>query len=458
MSVSSKGSVTVIHPDLRVEYQRGIYLYAKSLMSGLHSSHDVFNLLTDAIPTGNADLDVARLIDQIEAPEKLRIRAWQMLPRYLRMEFLRRVRVDLWRVPLSAECGDRSRFLRSANGILNVEMIYEVCRLAGNKPFVRPLNVDFLSEVGTDLVMTTAPAAVRSGMSKVKIIQTVHDLILYDASPLSSSHRKFRRRVMACVQHADMIVSMSEFTKNELLRYHPEADGRVRVLYQPIPADDDAISQSALPRVQADVLQRFGLKKKQFLLFIGAVEARKNVANLIHAHRLSRLASQIPLVIVGGVDASYLTSEGLAPKTNERGFGLIQGVEQQDAGAIFVGRVTELEKLALLRSAALFVFPTLLEGFGIPVLEAQSMGCPVLASTSSTMPEVLGQSARLVEHVTDINELSGAIDDVIGAPLLMEDLASAGLINSSRFSKGAFASKLSNLVAECRELPPRRSH
>lgn len=456
MSFSSSASVAVLHPDLRVEYQRGVYLYAKSLMAGLHSSHNPFRLVTDAVPTDDAVADMAKLVRQIESPKKVRIRAWQMLPRYLQMELFHRIRMDVWQLPAAADFGDRSRFLRSANGLLNVEMIYEVCRLAGNKSVVPPVDVDFLGRSGTELVLTTAPTAIRSSAAKVKVIQTVHDLILYDAPRLSSGYRNYRRRVAACTRHADMILSMSEFTRDELLKHHPEAEDRVRVLYQPIPADEAAISQSALPSVQATVLQRYGIRHKQFLLFIGAIEARKNVANLIRAHRRSRVAALIPLVIVGGIDGSYLASEGLTLDANESGFGVIPSADGRGEGAIFLGRVPEVDKLALLRAAALFVFPTLLEGFGIPVLEAQSMGCPVLASRSSTMPEVLGDSAQLVEHITDVDALASAMDEMVGSPLWLDELACAGLKNSCRFSKNTFASNLSALIAECRELPARR--
>lgn len=444
-----------MHPDLRVTYQRGVYQYAKSLMAGMHVAEPGYKLITDAAPRRCAHDGVESLVRDIEHPRKLGIRAWQMLPRYLKMRFMGDAHVEQWGLPSDVELGDRTLFLRSAGGLANVEMIYEVCRLAGSKHFVPPLDLDFLSEAGADVVLTTAPTAVRSRHGRVKIMQTVHDLFLYDDPTGSANARKFRRKVDACVKHADMILSMSKFTTEVLLRHHPEAEPKVRLLYQPIPADDSTLAQSALPSTQEAVLKKFNLARGQFILYVGAVEPRKNVANLIRAHRCSDHASKIPLVIAGGVEGGYLESEGLTMIAGDFGAQHVASRQPGGPGAQLIGRVSELEKLVLLRCATLFAFPSLVEGFGIPVLEAQSLGCPVLASAGSTMPEVLRESAVMVNQITDPQALAWAMDQVVTQPHLASDLAQKGLVNSARFSKQNFANRLSELLAECRALPAR---
>lgn len=452
---ASSGWVAVMHPDLRVTYQRGIYQYARSLMAGMHVVEPNYRLVTDAAPGSSAREGVESLVRDIERPRKLGIRAWQMLPRYLKMRFGHGVRVDQWGLPANVELGDRTSFLRSAGGLTNIEMIYEVCRLAGSKSLVPPVDMDFLHESGADVVLTTAPSAVRSRQGRVKIIQTVHDLFLYDDPPRSANARKFRRKVEACVEHADMILSMSAFTTQVLLRHHPEAERKVRLLYQPIPADEHTLEQSALEGVQDAVLKKFNLVRGQFILYVGAVEPRKNVANLIWAHQRSAQASRIPLVIAGGVEADYLQSEGLPVDLGVAGVQHVRGRSPQEPGALLIGRVSELEKLVLLRCATAFAFPSLVEGFGIPVLEAQSLGCPVLASAGSTMPEVLGDSAVLIDQITDPAVLALALDQIVTQPQLARDLAQRGLVNSERFSKQRFACRLAELVAECRAMPAR---
>lgn len=448
------GWATVMHPDLRVTYQRGIYLYAKSLMAGLQVVEPAYRLMTDARPTGREHQDVASLVRDIEVPRKLGIRAWQMLPRYLAMRH-EGARVDKWTLPADIHLGDRSAFLGTAGGLANVEMIYEICRLAGSKKMVPPVDMDFMRAAGSDVIVTTAPSAVYSRRGQVRIMQTLHDLFLYDADPWDANGRKFRRKVGACVKHADMILSMSEFTTQVLLRHHPEAEPRVRLLYQPIPADDETIARSALSDVQEEVLTRFGLSPGRYILFVGAVEPRKNVANLIRAHQRSAYASKLPLVIAGGVEPSYLKAEGLVAVTAPGGRQSVPGRSELDPGAWLVGRVSELEKLVLMRKAALFAFPSLVEGFGIPVLEAQSLGCPVLASSGSTMPEVLGDSALLIDHIQDVDALAAALDEVISQPGMADDLSQRGSENSKRFSKDTFAKRLGSLLTECRALPRR---
>lgn len=453
MQVAQPPWLTVMHPDLRVAYQRGIYLYAKSLMAAVASFEPTYRLMTDAPPSGDAVADVMGLIRDIEHPRKVKIRALEMLPRYLGMMCGRSTRADLWDVPVSAELGDRSAFLRTAGGLVNVEMVYEVSRLASSKPLVPPLQVDFLRAQGSDLVLTTAPCAIQSRTRRVRVMQTVHDMFLYDAPASDSNGPKFRRKIDACVAHADMLLAMSKYTRQLLLQHHPEAESRVRVLYQPVPADEQTIARSALEGAQCDVLGRWGLSPRQFILYVGAVEERKNVARLIHAHQQSSHAARLPLVIAGVAEPGYLAKNGLATVRDASGIERIPGAGPGVSDVLLLGRISELEKLVLLRGAALFAFPTLVEGFGIPVLEAQSFACPVLASAGSTMPEVLGDSAMLVDQIEDVHALRAALDEAVSQPAWLQRLSEAGLANSQRFSKATFAANLSTLVAECRSLP-----
>lgn len=449
--------LTVMHPDLRVTYQRGIYLYAKSLMAAVATFEPNYRLLTDALSTGDDHADVMGLIQDIEHPRKMKIRALQMLPRYLAMMRARAVRVGLWDVPDAVELEDRSAFLNTAGGLVNVEMVYEVIRLASSKPFVPPVQVDFLRRQGSDLVLTTAPCAIQSRTGAVRIMQTVHDMFLYDVPVSNSNGHKFRRKIEACVKHADMVLAMSAYTRDVILQHHPEAGPRIRVLHQPIPADEPTIARSAQDGLQAEVLRRWGLRPKQFILYVGAVEERKNVARLIRAHQQSRHASRLTLVIAGMAEPGYLAQHGLVTVKDASGLERIPGDGESVSDVLLLGRISEIDKLVLLRCAALFAFPTLVEGFGIPVLEAQSFGCPVLASAGSTMPEVLGDSAMLVEQIEDVRALGVALDELVSQPSRLKQLSQSGLSNSARFSKATFAESLGALVAECREQAPRTS-
>lgn len=425
-------------------------------MAALQSVEPSYKILTDATPSGINRDDVLKLIQDIEEPHKLGIRAWQMLPKYLRMRHSG-AEISQWSIPDELILGERTEFLRTAGGLANVDMIYEVCRLAGSKKIVPPVDMDFMAEAGSDLIVTTAPTAICSRRGKVRIMQTLHDLFLYDNPKNEAGAQKFRLKVAACVEHADMILSMSNFTTEVFLKHHPEAEPKVRLLYQPIPADEATIALSATSHQQQTILNRFGLSPGGYIFFVGAIEARKNVANLIRAHRASSHASKIPLVIAGGVDESYMRAESLQAIANPEGIRWIEGRSQGDPGARLIGRISELEKLVLLRNASLFAFPSLVEGFGIPVLEAQSLGCPVLASSGSTMPEVLGSSAYLVDRIHDTEALSIALDEVISKPQLSQSLAEMGSKNCMRFSKRAFANRLKNLIDECRAMPSSRN-
>jgi glycosyltransferase involved in cell wall biosynthesis len=100
---------------------------------------------------------------------------------------------------------------------------------------------------------------------------------------------------------------------------------------------------------------------------------------------------------------------------------------------LFPGYVAEEDKAALLSSAVAFVFPSLYEGFGLPVLEAQACGCPVITSTTTSLPEVAGDAALLVDPY-DTAAIADGMERVASDPDLREALIERGLINTRRFS------------------------
>ncbi|MDE2000457.1 MAG: glycosyltransferase, partial [Burkholderiales bacterium] len=99
-----------------------------------------------------------------------------------------------------------------------------------------------------------------------------------------------------------------------------------------------------------------------------------------------------------------------------------------------------------LREARLFAFPSLTEGFGIPVLEAQSMGCPVMTSNVSAIPEIVGSTAALINDPLNVDEIVSVLDATVADDYLCDQLRSDGLVNSQRFSKESFSHRLDDLI------------
>lgn len=434
--------VCFIHPEVKAAYQRGIYLYAKSLTAAVSRAGFGTTMLTDFVRQGGHAMSADWLYGQIDKPPQRKILALQMVPRYLLHKFGHVQGGDILAFDASATLTDKTAYLSSVRRVVNHEGFYDLCRLPASKAAFDPIDVSFLRRSGCAIAFTTEPVSIRSRDKRVKIIQTVHDLIVLNEHVHDINVSKFRRRLDGALLNADAVLAVSEYTRQEILERYPQLRDRVHVVYQPIPAQDETVQNSELESARAEVLQHFGLASGDYVFYVGAIELRKNIARLIKAYQASEAAREMPLVLAGAIDKDYLASEGLlgyfvegAP-LSVRGPGVVK----------YLGRVTELEKLCLLREARMFAFPTITEGFGIPVLEAQSMGCPVLTTNASAIPEVVGNSAVLIQDPTDVDELTNAINGVVSNPDRCAQLRADGLVNSQKFSKARFAANVGALI------------
>jgi glycosyltransferase involved in cell wall biosynthesis len=442
--MTTQPTVALAHSELKSAYQRGIYLYAKSLFSALEARGFPGLLLTDFRLADQSNLTATKLAELIGKPPLIKIRSLQMVPQYLRHQWLGQMQVSqrLSTQDVTSELTERNSFLTDLDHMLNVENLYELCRLAASKPGFSPVDMDFLREQGADVVLTTAPLAIQAKRKRLPIIQSVMDLIVLNTEVHSTDVDKYRRRLEAAIFNADAILAISEYTKNEIIERYPGVADRIKVIHLPIPADDAVVATSALPEVRAETLQRHGLASGGYIFYVGAIEARKNIARLIKAHKQSKVAREFPLVLAGVLDEKYLKAEGV----HEHFLPAAQSHSAGSRSVRYLGRISELDKLCLLRDARCFAFPSITEGFGIPALEAQSMGCPVLTTNASAIPEVVGKTAVMIEDPTNLDELSNALDRITGEAVLASELSVSGLQNSKRFAKDIFADQVAALI------------
>jgi glycosyltransferase involved in cell wall biosynthesis len=172
------------------------------------------------------------------------------------------------------------------------------------------------------------------------------------------------------------------------------------------------------------VRSRFGIDRP-YLLYLGGIEPRKNLPNLLAAFR--RLTPELSLVIAGsGVEwnpeGSDLLGQAMA--------GLPEDVRSRVRRT---GYVSDSDKVALLSGAEAFVYPSSYEGFGLPVLEAMACGTPVVTSNASSLPEVAGDAAVLVDPA-DPAAIAAGIDRSLGDGELHQRLVVAGLERAARYS------------------------
>ncbi len=250
--------------------------------------------------------------------------------------------------------------------------------------------------------------------SSVGKVVTIHDLIfmrypeLYRAIDRKIYQKKFLK---ACID-ADKIVAISQQTKDDLQRYFNISGSKIEVIYQ------DCDSQFHLDVKDADrksIAQKYSLPES-FVLSVGTIERRKNQLNILRALN----GTDIPLVLVG---RSTKYQEELQTFIKEKGM---------TGQVIFINNVNFNELPTIYNLATVFVYPSIFEGFGIPIIEAQNQGTPVVTSKGSCFNET-GADAALYAAPDDPNELRDLILEVFNNAHLREGLKQKGSINVQRF-------------------------
>ena len=269
-------------------------------------------------------------------------------------------------------------------------------------------------------------------------IYTLHDLVpLKLPYTTLTAKRTYRALVKACVRRAAHVCTISEASRADILREFGASGDRVTNCYQTaIPPDgsDPAGDAAALERM-------FGLSRRGFFLFFGAIEPKKNVGRLIEAH-LAR-ATDTPLVIVGG--KGWQGDGELRLLRPDPSMG-------QDHARALAARVILLDHLPrsilvrLIRSAKAVVFPSIAEGFGLPVLEAMQLGTPVLTSRGGALEEVAGDAGLLVDPF-DVRAITAGLAALDKDAALRDRLAEAGPRRAARFSQAVYLERLEQLYA-----------
>ena len=268
------------------------------------------------------------------------------------------------------------------------------------------------------------PLVGRSG----KYVVTVHDVIpLILPETFTPRHRLVVRLALARVRRkADLVVVPSHAVKRDVVRRVGLPEDRVVVTHEGCEPRFRPVRSAAALR---DVAARYSLPS-HYVLAVGTLEPRKNVTTLLKA--FARLRRD------GEVDADLrLVLAGARGWLDEPIFATVRSLGLEDA-VRFTGFVDDDDLPAVYSGAALFVFPSLHEGFGLPLLEAMACGVPVVTSNISSMPEVAGDAAVLVDP-RDEQGLAAAIARLLRDEALRDRLREAGIARARQFSWEATA-------------------
>lgn len=255
-----------------------------------------------------------------------------------------------------------------------------------------------------------------------KVIYTVHDLAIYKnpdwfPSQILSRHLLTPQSLKA----ANHIIAVSKSTKKDLKDLFNIQGKKVDVVYEG--AD---VTKVPLKRKKGERIEKSHLPK-QYILFIGTLEPRKNLSVLLRAYKKmiqsSPTLSKVPVVIAGHKGHKH-----------EMVFNEVTDLGLSKQQFRYLGYVTHNEKIELYQHATTFVFPSLYEGFGIPVLEAMSLGVPVICSNVSSLPEITGKDGALLVDPENEQGFADAMRDIITNNALREKVAANGKKRAEQFS------------------------
>lgn len=315
-----------------------------------------------------------------------------------------------------AEMREGGKFSITAFGTEASEAIPEGIAVSGRAPRHSGLRAHAWEQLAlprrirsADLDVFHTPGGHPPILSGTPLVTTIHDISPITHPEWFSHSYATLYRVMTplAVRRSDRIITVSEFARDEIIDRYPSAKGKTVAIYNGV--SDRSVGAATRPS---------SIDSEGYLLFVGASNPRKNLRRLLKAYDQYRQSSESPrkLVLVGPGRNVY--SELELPS--------VKGVQN-------IGFVEEPELTWLYRNASLFVFPSLYEGFGLPILEAMSAGTPVLTSNVGAMAEVASEAGYLVDP-TSVPEITDGIQVLLNNEEDRDALIRSGERRAAKFT------------------------
>lgn len=268
-----------------------------------------------------------------------------------------------------------------------------------------------------------APYYIRPYFLPCPSVLTFYDVIarhVPDALPSRKSKALFEVTTRLALARSPHLIAISKATRQDIQKLYGAPSRKIRVI--PLAADARFRPFSEAQKVEARA--RLNLPAS-YILYVGINKPHKNLTRLIEAFQIfrGRTNSNAVLLLAGREDPRY------APALREKA----RAIGLSDRDVRFWGEVNEQDLPALYACADLFVFPSLYEGFGLPVLEAMANATPVICADNSSLPEVAGEAALLFP-AEDTNALAKRLEEVMQNPAKRTEMIEKGLAQAKRFS------------------------
>ncbi len=284
----------------------------------------------------------------------------------------------------------------------------------------------------TDFVLPPASARRR--------VVTVHDLafLRYPDAAMPGLHRYLNVVVPRSVRRADHLIADSQHTANDLQELWRIPAARISVVQGAV--DQSHFRPQTDPALQQAVREKYAIGPRPFILGLSKLQPRKNFARLIRAFHAARSEAALPHRLVIGGSKGWLFEEIFA---TVQALGLEEDV-------IFPGFVDDADLPALFSAADFFAYPSLYEGFGLPILESQACGAPVLSADNSCLPEAGGDGALYVD-AESVESIAAGIVRLATDGALRRALAEKGSANAQNFTWERSAQQLIAAYAQAME-------
>lgn len=264
-----------------------------------------------------------------------------------------------------------------------------------------------------------------------KVVNTIYDVVWlrYPETMDERNLKRIQQDIHYSIQRADRIVTISESTKQDLVQLLqiPEE----KIVIAPPGVHVEAFQRIFTAEEQTTIKEKYGLPEK-FILYMGTLEPRKNLERLVQAFaqlQQEKNLQQYSLVLAGKQGWQY---EGIFQHIQQYGL---------ESKVICTGYVEETDKAAIYQMAELFVFPSVYEGFGMPVLEAMAAGVPVITSNVSSLPEAAGDAAVLIAP-QNVEQLAGAMQELLTDQALRQQCIAKGYEQCKKFTWEKSADRL----------------
>lgn len=272
-----------------------------------------------------------------------------------------------------------------------------------------------------DLFYSPYPAGIAKSGWKKQVV-TIYDLTFlkfpeHRGSKISSYYLKTTKQA---IENCQKIIAISASTKNDLVKMLKVDPDKIKVIYPSVDENFKPIKDTGKTK---KIINKYLSQDQEFILSVGTLEPRKNLVRLIKAYALLPIAikNKYKLVLVGG-----------SGWNNSDIFKTINDLNLKDK-IIKLGYVEQSDLPYIYNAAAVFVYPSLYEGFGLPPLEAMACGVPVITSEVSSLPEVVGSAAKLVNPKSE-KEIAEELKNVLKSGKIQLEMKIKGIEQAKKFS------------------------